>query len=170
MSPKYSLDANVFITAWFETYPPRIFSPLWKKLATYTDDIELIRPVFAEIDTIQSQHRRLSIEKKRELYPLRFWMDGCGFNVIDIDGAIENLSISMEKEYEISEMTKGAGQNDITLIAYAKIYGMTVVTLEAQQKQKPGKKSNCKIPIICSEQGIRCINFIEFLDELKVEI
>ena len=76
----------------------------------------------------------------------------------------------MEQEYETSNESKGAGQVDITLIAYAMVMRKTVVTLEALQPQKPGKKYNYKIPLICQEQGVDCIDFITMLDLLDIRI
>ena len=61
-------------------------------------------------------------------------------------------------------------QNDIALIAYAKNESKTVVTLEAQQPQKPGKKCNYKIPLVCDEQKVDCISFITMLERLGIEI
>ena len=65
---------------------------------------------------------------------------------------------------------KGANQNDITLIAYAKVKEKTVVTFEEEQPQKPGKKKNYKIPLICNEQGVECIKFVTMLDRLGIRI
>lgn len=59
-------------------------------------------------------------------------------------------------------------RNDITLIAYAMVTGKTVVTFEGEQPQKPGKKCNYKIPLICHEQSVECINFVAMLDRLGI--
>ena len=90
----YCVDANVFLTAWYITYPPRIFEP----------------------------------------------------------------------------ESRGAGQVDITLIAYAKIHEGTVVTLESFQHQRPAKKMNFKIPLICTDEGVPWLNFVEMLDSLGVNM
>ena len=37
-------------------------------------------------------------------------------------------------------------------------------------RQKPKQKYNYKIPLICEEEKVRCIDFIEMLEELKVII
>jgi len=56
------------------------------------------------------------------------------------------------------------------LIAYAKITNSTVVTLEKKQPNKPVPKCNYKIPLICEEQEVKCINFINMLEELKIRL
>ena len=58
----------------------------------------------------------------------------------------------------------------MTLIAYAKIMDKTVVTFEGEQPQKPGKKSNYKIPLICREQNVECIDFIKMLQCLDIRV
>jgi hypothetical protein len=170
VSGKFCLDANAFITAWHVQYPPRIFASLWEQLAGFRDDFILIKPVFDEIDPIPSSDRKLQKTTKAEKYPLRSWLEDHQFEEIKIDDATNNLSIELEKEYEISEVSSGAGQTDITLIAYAKIMNKAVVTFEKDQHQKPAKKSNYKIPLICREQGVTWIGFIEMLDKLGVRL
>lgn len=71
MSGKYCADANIFITGWYISYPPRIFYPLWEQIAQHQADIVLIKPVFDEIEPIPSSDRRLAIDTIKEKYPLR---------------------------------------------------------------------------------------------------
>lgn len=97
-------------------------------------------------------------------------MEETRFAVPDISDEVNAVSLDLEREYETDNDSKGAGQIDITLIAYAKLTGKTVVTLEAEQNQKPGKKFNYKIPLICKEQGVDCITFIDMLDQLDIRI
>ena len=170
MSGDYCVDANIFITSWYKDYPPRILSPLWELIAKHKDDIIIIKPVFNQIEPISSADRKLSIPLKREKYPLRIWLEDNGFTAETVSDEINSISLLLEKEYETSNASKGADQIDILLIAYAKYNGKTVVTFEAEQPQLPGKRYNYKIPLICREQGVNCINFIEMLDLLKINI
>ena len=173
MSGQFCVDANIFISTWDVHYPPRIsvFTPLWDKLALCRDEIVLIKPVFDEIDPISmAEYSKLLKEEKQNKYPHRKWILENEFDIVNIDDTTRNLSLELEREYEISDVAKGANQTDITLIAHAKIMGQTVVTLEAVQPQKPSEKCNYKIPLICKEQGVNCINFIEMLDRLNVQL
>ena len=170
MSGKYCVDANILITAWQISYPPRIFLPIWNQIAQHRDDIVLIKPVFDEIEPISSSDRKLGVDKKREIYPLRVWLEESRFVVSDISDEVNAVSLDLEREYETDNESKGAGQVDITLIAYAKEMNKTVVTLEAEQPHKPGKKSNYKIPLICQELGVDCNTFIEMLDQLDIRM
>lgn len=170
MSGKYCVDANIFITAWSVSYPPRIFNPLWNQIAQHQANIVLIKPVFDEIEPIPPSDRKLAKDKIKEKYPLRVWLEENQFDIPDISDEVNAVSLDLESEYETDNTSNGAGQIDITLIAYAKEMGKTVVTLEKEQPQKPSKKCNYKIPLICDEQKVDCINFIEMLDKLNLRI
>ena len=79
--------------------------------------------------------------------------------------------MKLEKEYQIRKDSKrGVDENDLKLIAYAMLYEKTVVTEEGKQHNKPEKKYNSKIPLVCKEQGVECINFVEMLRRLDIKI
>ena len=171
MSEHYCVDANVLITAWNVIYPPRIFSPLWELISKQKERLLFIKPVYDEIDPIPSSYRRQHPKSEwQEQYPLRKWLEENEFNVTDVEPEVLTLSLQLERDYQISDHSKGAGQIDVTLIAYAKYHDETVVTLESMQNQPPGKKTNYKIPLICQEQNVKCINFVEMLDNLNLSI
>lgn len=169
MTGQYCLDANIFITAWNVYYPPHIFSTLWEQLAQNQNDIVLIKPIFDEIDPISAADQKLTEDKKKEKYPLRVWMDNF-FTSTPISDDVKIASLGFEKEYETNNGPKGANQNDITLVAYAKIEDKSVVTFEEKQPQKPGKKCNYKIPLVCDEQKVKWMGFIEMLDQLGIRM
>ena len=170
MSGQYCVDANILITAWYRSYPHSVFPSLWKQLAQHRNDIVLIKPIFDEIEPVSSADQKLPWDKKRKKYPLRVWMGDNQFDATPVNDEINALSLDLEKIYETSNESRGAGQNDITLIAYANIMDKTVVTFESMQTQKPGKKCNYKTPLICHEQGVGCINFIKMIDLLGIRI
>ena len=170
MSAQYCIDANIFITAWYKLYPPRIFETLWEQISECKDEIMLIKPVYNEIEPYSSGDAKLPLEKRMEKYSLRIWLDDNCFTALDIDDEVNAQSILLEKEYETIPDSKGAGPIDILLISYAILNDKTVVTLEGKQNQKTIKKHRCKIPLICGEQNVRCIDFVELLDHLNIKI
>ena len=101
---------------------------------------------------------------------MRIWIEDNQFTATPITDDVKAASLNLEKEYETNNNPKGANQNDITLITYAKMEGKTVVTFEDEQPQTPGKKCNYKIPLVCDEQGVNCIMFIKMLDRLGVRV
>ena len=68
----------------------------------------------------------------------------------------------------MSAQSRGANQTDIKLISFAKLMNKKVVTLESPQPEKPQKKSRYKIPLICKEERVDCINFVEMLEQLQI--
>lgn len=116
----YCVDANIFITAWNVSYPINILPSLWKEIANKKNEIILIKPIFDEIEPISSSDNRLDIAKKRTKYPVRMWLIENGFTETSIDDDINKTSLKLEKEYEINDISKGAGNNDILLISYGK--------------------------------------------------
>lgn len=170
MTGQYCVDANIFITAWNTAYPINVFPSLWEQIAQYQDDIILIKPIFDEIDPISSADRKMPRDKKIEKYPLRMWMEDNQFMATSVADDVKAMSLNLEKEYETNNNPKGANQNDITMIAYAKLEDKTVVTFESEQPQKTGKKCNYKIPLICDEQGVECMSFVKMLGRLGIRI
>ena len=170
MNGQYCVDANIFITAWYKSYPIDIFSSLWEQISKCRNDIILIKPIFNEIEPISPSDKKLSKEKKIAKYPLRIWMEENRFDATEINDDTSSESLALEKKYEIHSESTGAGQNDITLIAYAKIMGKTIVTFESEQPQKPVKKNKYKIPLICQEQNVECIDFIKMLQKLGIRV
>ncbi len=170
-SLKYCLDANIFITAWYLTYPPEIFESLWNQLISSKDEIILIKKIFDEIEPYSRKNRNKHSEKDlEENYALRTWLEDNKFSVTDVEKSVRDSSLLMEEKYQIKPNSKGASENDILLIAYAKHHNHSVVTFEAQQPQRPEDKSKYKIPLICENQNVECLNFVEFLREVGIKI
>lgn len=166
----YCVDANIFITAWYVNYPIKIFPSLWEEIANKKNEIILIKPIFDEIEPISSSDNKLNIDKKRTKYPVRMWLIENGFTETLMDDEINKTSLKLEKEYEINDFSKGVGSKDILLISYAKEKNKIVVTLEGIQAQEPKEKYNYKIPLVCKEQKVKCINFVEMIDGLGIKI
>ena len=176
----YCIDTNVFITAWYETYRRHIFPKLYRELKSkLSDQIIIIKPIFDEIEPVTGGDTKLNLfdkkipnehEKRKqqallESHPVRVWLKKVlKIKETPITKEVEISALELEGKYEADENSKGAGPADIKLIAFARLGYHTVVTLEAHQKQVPNKKSKYKIPLICREENVQCINFIEMLD------
>ena len=154
----FCLDTNIFMTPWKDTHPIDIFQPLWREMANMRDRMILLKPIYDEIDP--------SMKKDG----LRMWLKANNFIPTEIDNAVLNKSVEWEKKFGVKEKFKGVSVNDLILIAYAKTHGKTVVTLETRQKQLPEKKFNYKIPAVCKQEQVPCINFIEMLRRLKIKV
>ena len=169
---RYCLDASALITAWVETHPIEIFPTLWSQLGTRDKShLILIEDIFKEIEPYPNESKKLSVDERKEKYPLRYWLENNGFHSSIVEDEVNQIALMLESKYRIeNEVGRGASKNDILLIAYAQYHEYTVVTSEAIQKQKPEKKSKYKIPLICSEEDIESINFVELLRQLEIKI
>lgn len=153
---RYCLDANIFIDPWERDYPPSVFPTLWKKISECKEKFIVIKNIFDEIDPPSLS---MKTEEARKKHPLRAWLINNQINYVQVPRGVENTSLLLERKYQIQpDVGKGANQNDIILIAYAKEHQKTVVTLESKQASLPGKKCNYKIPLICSQEKVECIN------------
>lgn len=166
----YCVDANIFIAAWHKNYPIYIFPSLWKEIANKKSEIILIKPIFDEIEPVSPADKKIQIANKRTKYPIRMWLIENGFTETSIDDNVNKASLELEVHYETNEISKGAGRKDILLISYAKEKGKTVVTLEGEQLQQPKEKYNYKIPLICHEQAVDCIDFVKMVAKLGIRI
>ena len=108
--------------------------------------------------------------EKTDKYPLRMWMIDNQFVAIFVNEFIESRALELEREYQVKSNSKGVSENDLKLIAYAKLYNKTVVTEEGKQPEKPKKKCDYKIPLVCDEQGVKYINFVEMLRRLSIKV
>ena len=61
--------------------------------------------------------------------------------------------------------SKGVGENDILIIATARLHEAELVSDERRQPSLPKISSNRKIPAVCAmpKVSVSCINFIEYI-------
>ncbi len=170
MSAQYCVDANIFIQPWHNIYPQtqEVFRPVWELLAEHRHKMILIKPIYDQIEPMRPDERNLALDERQEKYPLRIWLEENNFDPTPLDDSVEALSLRLERKYEIDNTPRGANQTDIKLISFAKLMNKKVVTLESPQPEKPQKKSHYKIPLICKEERVDCINFVEMLEQLQI--
>lgn len=165
---QYCLDANAFIQPWEQIYPKDVFSSLWKQIIKHKEQIIIIKNIFNEIDPLNKRLKEADPIKKKAL---RSWLENNQFSPVTVPKDVQNSSLLLERKYQTRlKLTKGADQNDITLIAYTKKYEKTLVTLEKYQNDIPKYKYKYKIPLICEKENVKCINYVQFLRELGINI
>lgn len=139
MNDRFCVDANIFIASWNVYYPKKIFPSLWDELAEHKAKIILIKQIYDEIDPISDNDKRKSQNEKRKKYPLRMWLIENRLTETSIDSRVEKLSLELEEKYETDKDSRGANQQDIKLIAYAKMGNNPVVTFEKQKGDRVKK-------------------------------
>ncbi len=115
---KYCFDASSFIHLWNEAYPKGTFPTLYDKLKKHSEKIILIKPIFLEI------------EKESNLI---LWLKRISLTPIEIAEKHTVAAFNMSKKYGIDDNTNGANENDVRLIAFAKMENYTLVTEEKYQ-------------------------------------
>ena len=164
---KYCLDASSLIALEYERYPQKYFPTLYQEfeklpLSSY---IVVIKPIFDEIENYKT-----TPEKPRKEKPIRHWLENkLNLEITTVDDSVNQKSLYLQNKYKVdSSSKKGASYQDITLIAFAALNSLTVVSEEAKQPNPPDEYRNWKIPIICEHEDIRCINLLEFIKELDI--
>ena len=147
-------DASSMIYAW-DNYPSRQFPGLWEWMAAQITAKKLVMPsvAFEEV-----AHKTPECGE---------WLKDNGLELLKINNAILQEAMRIKSLLGIagdSYHAKGVGENDIFIIASARIHRGELVSNEGRQifVEKPAKR---KIPAVCAmhEVSVPCINFIEFI-------
>lgn len=151
---KYTFDASILIAFSVESYPKDVFPTFWSNLKTLVEAgrVKIIEYVWKEVKwnswipykDFESQAcvymGQLTPEEAEKIQEI----------VADILSATP--SILKTKQNQIKSGW------DLWLIAHAKMHGLTIVTGE--------KNGSGKIPEICKQLWVKCINMIDFLREI----
>jgi Domain of unknown function (DUF4411) len=142
----FSLDTSGLLDAWVRHYPPDVFPAIWH----FMDDAAL-RGEILVIDEVLRE-----VERKDD--GLVGWMKGHGNMVVPIDDALQRHVVEIMTKYSrLVDSRKNRSGCDPWVIALARERGLTVVTAEKASRTlaKP------KIPDVCQDLGIPCIEIID---------
>lgn len=153
-------DASSMIYAW-DNYPDNQFPPFWQWMATQVEQGILVMPkvAFEEVEHKASD----CAQWLKELGLVRLEVT----NVILQDAnRIKGLLGVVDDNYGAD----GVGENDLLIIATARVHGVELVSDERKQPLLPKKLSNCKIPAVCNMNTVNvpCINFLEYIKSSQV--
>jgi hypothetical protein len=152
-----TFDASSIIYAW-DNYPPEQFPPLWQWIAEkITSDAFSIPSVAFE-------------EVRRRLPACAQWLDAEDVERIEMSNDVVQEASRIKKLLGIGDEgygTKGVGENDLLIIATAKIYELQLISNEGRQTQLPKMLANCKIPAVCgmASVDVPCVDFITLIKE-----
>lgn len=148
------LDASSIIYAW-DNYPIGQFPALWRWIAKQIKSGDLCIPDVAYYE----------VEQK---YPeCGEWLELQGIKRLKTTGEVlrEALRIKglvgiVDDKYHV----KGVGENDIIIIATARLQRAELVSDEERQLNVPKEQTKRKIPAVCAMVGVqvRCVSFSEF--------
>jgi len=154
----YCLDSNFFIKPWHDYYPPDFCGQYW----------EVLCEIFALGQAFIPQAVLDEILKVDD--DLTLWLvEESGIAVESIN---ENVTKCLSQIYEFDEShhrlvdsIKQRSLADPWVIAHAMAAGATVVTKEAPSDSITKR---IKIPDVCNNMGIRCVNDFDFIREVGI--
>lgn len=152
-------DASSIIYAW-DNYPIKQFPGLWEWMEKEIEDGKFKIPdvAYDEVGDNAPECQK--------------WLKNVDIERLPITSGILSKALFIKNLLGIEEDQYGAdgvGENDILIIACAKINGATLVSDEALQTNLPSVWKNMKIPAVCNldEVDVRCINFLRLIKNSK---
>lgn len=152
-----AFDASSIIHAW-DNYPNDQFVGLWDWLGTQLDGKKIRIPsvAYEEIERRSPDcHKWLSASGHKTL-PLSSKVLAQAKSIKEVLGIVEEQYFSL-----------GVSENDLYIIATAKVQGCILVSDEAAQPTLPKMMARYKIPAVCAldEVGVDCQSFLRFIKQ-----
>ncbi len=162
---KFLLDANIFVTP-YQNYYPFDFAPgFWKQLSP---KLELEK--IAVLDVVKEEILKGDDE-------LSDWLKGIqNLNILHRSDAnimreySNVLTYLQESPLYNDKALRAWSQSSVAdpwLIAAAKAYGYTIVTLESSAGKITTASGKPKIPNVGGDLGVRCENLFSFMRKMK---
>ncbi len=147
-------DASSMIYAW-DNYPVGQFPGLWEWMASQIEAKQIVMPTVA-FEEVQHKTPDCGV-----------WLKDHNLEQLAISNAILQDAKRIKGLLGIAndKYTTGVGENDILIIAAARLHGAELVSDEAKQPNLPKIPSNRKIPAVCviPTVSVFCINFLEYI-------
>jgi len=157
----YALDTNVLIHAWRDLLPMDVAPGFWARI----DELGRDGTVIISVEIVKE------LEKRDD--DLLAWIKARTFMHQDSDEAVQDLvgdvlavEVNQHKP-SLVDPDRPDSDGDVWVIALAKARGATVVS---QESSAPASKKKAKIPDVCREMDVRCINLLAFMREVGVKL
>ncbi len=154
---KYCLDTNVFIQAWIGYYAIDLCPDYWEKLDEFASNGVILSPEEVEREISHIDDDLYAWLKHRKYF----------FRSIDekVQKCLQDI-FSKEKHHRLVDSSKFRSAADPWVIAHAMAEKAVVVTKESYETNKTKR---IKIPNVCEDMGIECINDFELLRRLGLK-
>jgi len=148
---RYSIDTSALIHAWRRAYPPKNFESFWARLEKLIED----EVILASVEVIN--------ELKKKDDDIHKWCNAQpGSFCIEIDDDMQDHVAHIMGMYpRLVDTVKGRSGGDPFVIALARSTAPSPLTVITQEN--PGKKASPKIPDVCRDEKIPCMNLVEFI-------
>ncbi|ORU89885.1 MAG: hypothetical protein A6F71_02680 [Cycloclasticus sp. symbiont of Poecilosclerida sp. M] len=138
------IDTSSIIFAW-DDYPLKQFPPLWDWIAQEirNNELAISQTAFQEVRKINQE--------------CADWLDAEGINKIAVSNAILQEALRMQNLLGIDDddyHPLGVGENDILIVATAKVENSVLINNEAIQNNLPKNMKKYKIPGLCGLNSV----------------
>lgn len=149
------VDASSMIYAW-DNYPINQFPPLWDWMADQVETGQLQMP-FVAFDEVNDKTPDCAEWLKENKLQVILPSEAILLEAL----RIKNLVGIVGDAYH----PKGVGENDIMIIATARLHRWPLMSDEGTQAILPKEPAKKKIPAVCGMPGVavQCGNFLEYL-------
>lgn len=148
MSSVYCLDTSALLDGWTRYYPPDVFPGIWRRIDDLVDDSRLIAPEEVRVELAR---------KDDDVYAWAGERDDL-FVPVDEPIQIELVGI-LESFPRLVNTQRNRSMADPWVVALARVRKTTVLTGEVRS----GKLERPRIPDVCDQLDIPCLNFLELL-------
>ena len=157
----YCLDANVLIQAWQKYYSPDICPEYWELLNNFGESGKLFIPALVHEEITRTEDE------------LSNWLK---LSKIPIRPITESVTKCLNKIYSTNpnhkylvDSVKGRSLADPWVIAHAIDERAIVVTKEEKVTASNKKKNKIKIPDVCENMNVNCINDFQLIRKLGIK-
>ncbi len=138
---------------WVRYYPPDVFPTLWDNLDEFISAGEIV------------SSEEVYVETSKKADELHEWIKDRKHMLVPLSPDIQRVAMKLLKDYpRLVDTLKGRSQADPFVIATAVQMNAVVVTGE----NRTGNLAKPRIPDICDAKGIRWMNFLQMIRELKL--
>lgn len=149
----YCVDTSGWLDGWERHYAPDVFPSLWSKLDTLIDSGEIV----------SSEEVYVELQKKSD--DIHDWIKDRKHMLVPLSEEIQQRAVALLREFpRLVDTLRGRSKADPFVIATAMELDAVIVTGEVWT----GKLDKPRIPDVCQVKGIRCINFLQMIRELKL--
>lgn len=150
-----AFDASSMIYAW-DNYPLTQFPGLWDWIAKQIEAENLVMSSVA-FEEVENKTPDCAI-----------WLKEHNLSRLDMTNEILQEAIRIKELVGIVNdryHSKGVGENDLLIIATAKIHDVELVSDEKRQLAPLNEPTKRKIPAVCAipAVSVSCVNFLEYL-------
>lgn len=156
---KYCLDTNILIQAWQKYYSPKYCQQYWDILNRLGTTMKVFIPeeVYDEINRTDDD--------------LLAWLKSSNIQVRSTNSSVtqclSNIYAADPLHKSLVDNTRARSLADPWVIAHAMDAGATVVTKE--ELVTAANSRRVKIPNICANMNIRCIDDFQMIEELNIQ-